>query len=196
MKSQALGRMALGWGAGLASLLLSSCLGMQSQSTLDGIQGATHPYVEAFIEYAGPHAKWAGPSNFMLHVVAKDAGAAKITVTPALFRDALPPAGMSKDRAPASQGVPGEHARQRLAHMATSLQGADQTFKGCLSPLRVRLIRADGAVLEKQGCRGQSGWAKGASEAVSHFISASLYGLPAETRPAARVVGESTVNRR
>jgi hypothetical protein len=31
-------------------------------------------------------------------------------------------------------------------------------------------------VLEKQGCRGQNGWARVTSESVNQFITASLYG--------------------
>ncbi len=170
----------------VAALSASGCLSMQSQTTIDGNETATNvPYVEAFVEYAGPQEKWAGPASFTLHVIAKDAGGATVTVQPALFTE-LPPAGMAaQGRTPASQGLPGELAREHLAHLATSLQGADQAFRGCLSPVRVRLIRADGSLLEKRGCRSQSGWNRVASEAVSNFITATLRGAPAQREPAA-----------
>ena len=80
----------------------------------------------------------------------------------------------------------GETARDQLAHLATSLQGAEQNFRGCLSPVRVRLVRADGALLEKQGCRGQNGWSRIASESVNSFITAALTPAraPASENPA------------
>ena len=172
-------------------VILSGCLGMQSQSTLDAIQEgmSAQPVTEAYIEYPGPQSKWAGPTNFILHVSAKDT-LARISVTPALFDEAA--AGISlKGRAPASMtegAKPGQkvdhrvemtggQARDQLAHLAASLTGGAENFRGCLSPLRVRMIHADGAVTEKQGCRGQTGWSKAASESVNTFISAALYGM-------------------
>ena len=52
-----------------------------------------------------------------------------------------------------------------------AIQGADQPFSGCLNPVRVRLVRQDGALTEKQGCRG-FGWTRTASEKVNTFLSA------------------------
>lgn len=161
----------LGWAA-------SGCLSMQSQSTIDNIQqSATKslPYVEAYVEYRGPAEKWAGPTTFLLHVVAKDAGVARISITPALFNSRI------KDDAPttagrglASRGMPGETARDHMARLASAVQGGDEPFRGCLSPVRVRLVRADGALVEKSGCRSETGWPRAASEAVNSFIVSTV----------------------
>lgn len=75
---------------------------------------------------------------------------------------------------PVSKGITGEAAREQLTQLASAIQGGDITFRGCLSPVRVRLIRSDGALLEKHGCRSQEGWPRAVSETVSRFILASF----------------------
>ncbi len=165
-----------------ACLVFPACLSMQNQTTLDGISGAG-PYVEAYIEYPGPSDRWAGPSHFILHVLAKDSGMAQIAVTPALFK-----VSNAEKNAPGAkaigavteltrtQGMSGEGAREELGKLMTALTGGEASFRGCLSPVRVRVIRADGAVTERHGCRGNRGWSKAVSESVDHFIYKSLYG--------------------
>jgi hypothetical protein len=158
---------------------------MQNQPSMETVQKLANAggvsnkaYVEAFIEYRGPQQKWAGPTNFLLHVVAKDAGVAKITVTPSLF--ATPRSrdqdGTTAGRTLASLGMAGENARKQMLQLATAMQGEDAPFSGCLSPVKVRLISADGAIFEKEGCRGSTGWPKVASESVSGYITAMLGG--------------------
>ena len=161
---------------------LTACLSMQSQTTLDAIQASmsAQPFTEAYIEYPGPSEKWSGPTSFIMHVTAKDSGTAQVYVSPALFNKP----GSKEIEAPTApgrtlaavvpHGITGDAARDQLSHLATALQGADESFRGCLSPVRVRMIRADGSLLEKKGCRGQNGWSKAASESVNYFISASL----------------------
>jgi len=153
----------------------SSCLGPQSQMTLDEIQGSvgSQPFVEAYIEYGSPQEKWAAPSAFMLHINAKDTGTAKLTLTPQIFGQAKPEATL-QTRAPASisqAGMSSNIARDHLNELGVAIQGADQPFSGCLNPVRVRLVRQDGALTEKQGCRG-FGWTRTASEKVNTFLSA------------------------
>jgi hypothetical protein len=177
--------MASGWG----------CLSMQSQSTLDGagnnVNNSNSPFVEAYVEYPGPQAKWAGPASFILHVSAKDAGLAAITTTPELLvaKPGSEPGAEPVEvlhRAPASQPgsasqpnkkMTSEEARSQLAHLANALQGAQAPFRGCMSPLRVRLVRADGGIFERQGCRSELGWSRAVSETVSVFEDASINGV-------------------
>ncbi|MEK6580270.1 MAG: hypothetical protein AABZ55_13680 [Bdellovibrionota bacterium] len=157
------------------SVVLSGCMSMQSQTTLEAIQvaGGNQPYVEAYIEYPGPNAKWAGPASFILHITAKDTAAAQVAMTP----NWLFPMSNPKDRALASERtISGEVAREHMARLVTAIQAGDTEFSGCLYPIRVRLIRADGAIVEKHGCRGPVGWAKASSEVVDQFITASVYG--------------------
>ena len=149
----------------------SGCLSMESQGTLDAISGnLQQPFVEAFIEYPGPASKYSGPSNFILHVVAKDAGNAQVAVSPALFNKSDHKRGL------ASTATTGEATRTRLSQLASALGAGDPTFHGCLYPVRVRLIRADQSLLEKVACRNSTGWSRAASEAVDYFISASVGG--------------------
>jgi hypothetical protein len=157
------------------------CLSMQSQGPLDEIQGAVKnasPWVEGWIEYPGPKEKWAGPTTFVLHVRAKDAAEAQISVSPALFRPSDDVTTSARAPASARKGLSGDAAREYLSHVAVALQGADAAFRGCLSPVRVRLLRADGTLLEKSGCRGQNGWSRSASESVNYFLTATLEGMP------------------
>jgi hypothetical protein len=167
----------------VTAVLVSGCLSMQNQSTLDNVQEATSgsansPYVEAFIEYVGPQARWAGPRTFSLHVVAREAGNAVISFTGDQASEAHE-APIATGRLPASQvqdqsGVTSQKAREHLAFLAKALDEQDTGFNGCLSPIRIRLVRADGGLLEKQGCRDQSSWSKTASEAIDFYAHAVM----------------------
>ncbi len=160
----------------------SSCMSMQGGGTFDQIAGAlSSPIVEGYIEFPGPQAKWAGPQGFVMHVDAKGTGLARLSVVPAILGVQSAPApgpdsGPNRVLASAGNGVTSESARQYLANLASSLSQPEQSFRGCLSPVRVRLIRANGALIERQGCRGQGGWAKVASETANRFITAHVHG--------------------
>ncbi len=157
-------------------------------------------YVEGFIEYSGPQSRWVGPATFSLHIEARDPGEAKVSFRPDLWsRDGGPAPelrepvrklgstekdGLSEKEAgspstalsanmPRSLALSSEQAREELAYLATAMQGPEQKFSGCLSPVKVRLIRADGGVLERQGCRSQSGWPKAAGDVVHSFLKAT-----------------------
>jgi hypothetical protein len=65
----------------------------------------------------------------------------------------------------------GDQAREKLSNLATAMAEDSSTYQGCMYPIRVRLIRADGSVLDKEGCREQSKWSKTASETVDYFIA-------------------------
>ncbi|MCM2324577.1 MAG: hypothetical protein NDJ90_15060 [Oligoflexia bacterium] len=173
--------------AGVLSLGLglSGCMSMQSESALDdalqslkGSSNKTNAFVEAFFEYTGPADKWAGPSTFLMHVVAKDQGPAQVTVVPPLFGDPFSKEDgpVNTTRAPASaKPLTGELAREQLTQLAGIVEGSeDLPFRGCLSPVRVRLVRVDGALVEKQGCRTYRGWPKAVSEAVSQFVASGI----------------------
>ena len=141
----------------------------EDKATLDAIAGAaSQPYVEAFVEYRGPQERWAGPANWTLHVVAKDNERPEITVPSAWRTDQTTTA-----RKPASQIVTGEEARTKIGALAAAVGESDAGFSGCLYPIHVRLIRADGNVLDKEGCRGQSHWDKAASGMVDYFMMAA-----------------------
>lgn len=166
----------IGWG----------CLSTQTQTSLDGTTtgangSGAQPFVEAYIEYPGPQEVWSGPGSFLVHVQAREAGPAQITLTPALrspdgdANSARQPAGSAASVAasPAAHRMSSEEARTQIAHLVTALQGAQAPFSGCMYPVRVRLVRADGGLFERQGCRSPLGWSRAVSEAASSFIAAS-----------------------
>ncbi len=63
--------------------------------------------------------------------------------------------------------------REQIVALATSVQSAGETpFAGCLNPIRIRMIREDGALLERQGCRGSTGWSHTVSQSVASFLDA------------------------
>ena len=163
-------RAALSLGLGVAvGGAVTGCMTGQDKSTLDLIAGSLQqPYVEAYIEYQGPQQRWAGPANWVMHVTAKDSGEPEIILPDAWRQDAT-----SLARKPASHGTTAEESRAKIGALAASMEEDDAGFHGCLAPVHVRLVRQDGYVVDKQGCRDQSHWAKAASEAVDYFLSAA-----------------------
>ncbi len=176
----------LSLGAGIGTVVgvvlgFTGCMGLHQGSAIDGTpaaqQSTAKPYVEAYFEYPGPQEKWAGPPSFILHVVARggDTAATEISVTPELYgkRDPNNNPTMAAERRPASQTLTSQATRDYLGTLAVNMQGGGiADFSGCLYPVRVRLVRSDGALLEKQGCRSQAGWSRSASDAVSYFVTA------------------------
>jgi hypothetical protein len=150
-----------------AGVIVSGCMGAH-QGTLDEIGASAHPaYIEAFIDYPGPAEHWAAPATFILHVTTKDRQVeVKIPAQWHPVASAVPVEG----RAPSSV-LTGDQAREKLGNLAAAMEEDKSTYRGCMYPIRVRLIRADGGVLDKAGCRGQSGWSKSASETVDFFFS-------------------------
>ena len=141
----------------------TGCLSMHGNPTLDAVNaalGVSQPYVEAYLEFPGPQERWAGPMSLVVHVRAKQGAPLEVLVTPHSFQAPLHPTLLpsalaqgtdtgSKDpqRSPAAAAtMSSEEARERLGMLATALQSGDTEFRGCASPVRVRLIRADGGV--------------------------------------------------
>jgi hypothetical protein len=161
-------------GLGLAGLL-GGCTSLQNQNGLEAFKAAeksTSPIVEAFFEYGGPDSRWAGPSALIVRVDARERGMAKVTSQPQVRLRHLPADGTTAGRGLASvSSVTSDEARTQLAEIATQMQADAQTFSGCLYPLRVRLVRQDGGVLEKHGCRSTQGWPSAVSKAVSFYLT-------------------------
>lgn len=165
-------------GALVAAVILSGCVSAHNDSLTEALNSdhSGSAYVEGYVEYSGPNSRWAGPVTFGIHIDAREPGNAIIHYTPESYnpQDDRP---QIKARTLASasmpqKGVAMDLARQNLAYLAVSMDQTSSSFAGCMYPVRARLVRADGAVKEKQGCRGTSGWPVFASEMVSNFIGA------------------------
>ena len=63
--------------------------------------------------------------------------------------------------------------RDRLANLARVIQAGDASVEACSSAVKVRLSRADGSVVEKQGCRGSTNWSQVVSEFTAEWIKVS-----------------------
>jgi hypothetical protein len=183
-------------GVALQAGVLAGCAGGGSLSTvveaLEGVQN-TSPFVEAYIQYIGPDARWAGPKLWMLHVTARDGASPSVTLSPSLPAvETRSPAPEVAARAPASalgmvqMPTPPEQAparkihtteevRERLLGLAGAIQAADAENQACSTVVRVRLTRADGSVLERQGCRASPYWSQTVSEFSTEFMGASRY---------------------
>ncbi len=175
---------------------------------LEEMQGNASPVVEAYIQYPGPDARWAGPVLWSVHVSARDASSLRFEVAPALPRAQVLPElsnrvpasalGMtqSKDGAAAAAAVVLglEDVRDRLKHLAAAVSASEEEDSACQSVVKVRLTRADGSVVEKQGCRGSSVWTQVASELAAEFMAQSRYPQPAmdSVRSSAPEAGQSS----
>jgi hypothetical protein len=149
---------------------VTGCMTGEDKATLDAIAGnSSQPYVEAFVEYRGPQARWAAPATWTVHVVAKEGEKPQVTVPPAWRNEEA----TTTARRPASQLITGEEARVKIGELASAIGDSKSGFTGCLYPIHARLIRGDGNVLDKEGCRGQSSWDKAASEWVDYFMAAA-----------------------
>lgn len=181
---------------------LPGCMSAKNHPALESVEEAmkVQPYVEAYVEFLGPKDKWIGPASYLLHVSAKEGKYAQITMSPEWFNVPYNAVNQQKHlttsgRAPASAigmlNEFGKAAAEQEYMKAMSIEGArgriqllsevmqrsgEQSYQGCMSPVRVRLIRADGGVFEKTGCRSDSGWTFAASEAVEYFMTAAIYG--------------------
>jgi hypothetical protein len=152
------------------SIVFSGCMSGQNHPVLEeALNQATKgqaPLVEAFIEYGGPDEKWIGPTPFLLRVEAKGVAEAKIEVTNKAFKVPIPlkPVRLST-----------ELTRDELLEFSLALENQVHV-EGCLYPIRIRLVRASGVVVEKQGCRGQKEFSKHVSKRVNDWMNAAYYG--------------------
>ena len=124
----------------LSMATIASCAG--TSSTMEGINSAMEggPVVEAFIEYAGPSERWAGPASFVLHVVARESDTSPAEITAA-------PAVSTVTRKPASgHAMTVAQARGMLSYVIEQMLPDEQVFQGCLSPVRVRMVHEDGSL--------------------------------------------------
>lgn len=158
-------------------LVLSACLGQHSRTALDEIEAEVSdiPVVEAFVEYGGPQEKWAGPAPFILHIDAREGAPAQVAMTPNVFQEVdFAPVIRGGGRMPASTAdLTAERVRERLGAFRDELANEATPFSGCMSPLRIRLVAGNGALVERQGCRDTHGWAKSASQLVADFMAAA-----------------------
>ncbi|HLE01768.1 MAG TPA: hypothetical protein VJB59_16015 [Bdellovibrionota bacterium] len=138
------------------------------------------PFVEAYLEYVGPPQRWAGPNSVIVHIFARDSDTADIKVMPSFLRPYFARASHENRSlaSPSSGPLLGNKmtrvmAREELTRLASAMSGPEQPFFGCLSPIRARLVRADGSVLERHGCRDTAGWPVTLSQLVSRSIAAT-----------------------
>jgi hypothetical protein len=153
----------------LVCLSVAGCSSIKSGSVLEALKGIgstkKSPITEAFIEYAGPHSQWAGPGSLLVYVDLKDSVATRVQVTPPVqVQDA-------NSQKPAEPEVfKTEEVRKALDQLSDAIEEDESEFSGCLLPIRVRLVRADQSVFERDGCRSDSGWPGVASRLVSKLV--------------------------
>lgn len=145
-----------------------------SEAALSGAEGPLS-WVEAFIEFSGPEDRWAGPPSLVFRIEAPKGG--ELALVQTNFDIPLAPKLVPADgRALAKADEPKLMANQvriDLAAFARMIEQAplDEKAGACLYPLRARVMRADGAILEKTGCRGNGGWTRTAGFLVDHYLA-------------------------
>ena len=145
---------------------------------------AESPVVEAYMEYVGPPERWAGPQTLVVHLTARDPelraahglpadrGAGRAARAALEQRPGRPAPARARWREPISYGL----ARDSLTQLAASLkESADPAFAGCLYPLRLKLVRANGTVTERNGCRNLEGWPVVLSQVTHQVLTASIH---------------------
>ncbi len=169
----------------LGLALVTACSSMNSKDggaplgSAPGLGKAESPFVEAFLEYVGPPQKWAGPGSFVVHIVAKDNKAPKVVLYPALLpaRPVYAPAVHPSRALAGTEGKSPQYttevAREQLQELAR-LMAEGQNFSACLYPIRVRLIRGDGSVMDRYGCRSREGWPAMVSRMMSDWIQVAV----------------------
>lgn len=119
------------------------------------------------------------PQLVMAHVPPSLTGLAREAASITQGATTVEHADHSRDRAPAAVGelirVAGDVARDRLKQLADITQSREiaSAVQGCLNPIHVRLIRADGTSVERAGCRSQQGWPGQTSRWLAQWGSAS-----------------------
>jgi hypothetical protein len=142
------------WISVVGCIALSGCLGNDTVEDHPMQEDSTVPFVEATIAYPGTDARWAGPPGFSVSVTTLKKGNAQILVSPTGKKGTLKI----------------EAAREEMNRLHTALRAEESPFLGCLLLVHVKLVRADGAAIERTGCRSQLGWPRFASEIVNHLM--------------------------
>ncbi len=175
----------------LIGALSVSCVGSREHPMLTELyKGETSeaaPFVEAYIEYVGPGEKYAGYKNFLVYLRARDEKNVEISYSPHMkfHHNQQVPDEKTREIANIKAGDMKiekiQIVRGYLTRLSDLLEEADgekekvgevkDSKTACLSPVRVRLIRQDGALIEKHGCRTPTGWTVKLSQLVSDIIA-------------------------
>lgn len=158
----------------------AACIDDATKIKSDKPEIATKPYVEAFIAYPGPSAHWAGPEMFSIHINARNNENVSVSVIPKRFV-----ADVNRIDDFSSRGkVTPTAMRDQLGFLAAVVQKSpDEKWRGCLSPVHVRLVREDGVILEKSACRDNSGWQGETSRVVDRLMASALFETPFVGKP-------------
>ena len=146
-------------------LLLTSCFGSSKSTVLDGdgSDDANPLYTEVFLDYGGPHAKWAGPKDLVIHLTARNGKEGVLSVTHPNFKSSH-----------VQSQIPIEQAREQLMRLHQQLTQEEVPIVSCSSPMRIRLVRSDGALIARMGCRGEGGWERLASEMTLKWLDLAV----------------------
>lgn len=161
------------------SVSLSGCFGSSKGGTvLDGRlnDDGAPPYTEVFIEYPGPSEKWAGPHSVLAHLSAQSGKNGDVTVSHAGFK-------LSEFR----PTMPMDQAREQLERIHSVVNQELKASVSCSAPVKIRLVRSDGALIAKQACRGQSGWPRIASDLTAQWMGMAF---AAAEKPSEKAIPE------
>lgn len=118
-------------------------------------------FSDVVIEYPSAGLKWGAGLPLSFHLATRENGTAEASLI----------LGDPSVVTPRTKVVKMEPVRVSVARLFESMQKAPQepTQKGCLYPIRARLIRSDGILVERNDCRGGAEWTRIASLLVSEI---------------------------
>lgn len=167
------------------AMISSGCFGSSKGGTLlDGRLNdeSAPPYTEVLIEYPGPSQKWAGPPSVYGHLTSQAGKPAKLVMS-----------HLGAEQSELTSAFKPETAKEQIEHLRYSAQNEVTPSASCSSPVKVRLVRADGAVISKNACRGQVGWPRVASEITANWMSTAFQG-PAVPAVSVDAAGHKATN--
>ncbi len=148
-------------GASLLILALSSCIPLDERK-----QVSTVPVGEALVQFFTlGNSVWRQPGMVSYHVVLQGAEQAQISVASAEGRSE----NLSLHKEDASQVT---HIKTDLSELVEALGGDQKEYSACVFKVRVRMVRTDGSVFDKSGCRSARGWSRGASRLARTIATA------------------------
>ena len=132
--------------------VLSSCIPLDERK-----QVSTVPVGEALVQFFTlGNSVWRQPGMVSYQVVLKGSDQAQISVSSAEGRSG----NLSLHKEDVAQMT---HLRTDLSELVEGLGGDQKEYSACVFKVRIRMVRIDGSVFDKSGCRSARGWSRGAS---------------------------------
>ncbi len=117
--------------------------------------------IEGYLEFDGPSSHWNGPQGFLVHLGFMKMNQPMVSVLPSLSFMGVVPSRLKVE----------EIKKTLKALQVESEKPLVATGGECWAPVHLKLVQNNGVLVERQGCRGQSGWPTLASQIADDVMS-------------------------